>query len=77
MKRLINEERGSVTIMVFVVMLFLSLYGAIILGNSSRKFQNQTNSIKTIQSAYNTDMSDDDLARLYDRIGAVRISLVD
>ena len=77
MKRLINEERCSVTIMVFVVMLFLSLYGAIILGNSSRKFQNQTNSIKTIQSAYNTDMSDDDLARLYDRIGAVRVSLVD
>ena len=75
MKKFLKDERGSVTIMVFVVMLFLSLYGAVILGNSSRKFQNQTNSIKTIQSAYDTDMTDDDLARLYDRIGAERIIL--
>ncbi len=69
MNRGINNNRGSVTIMAFVIMMFLSLYGAIILGNSSRKFKNQTTSIKTIVASYDKNMTDQDLARLYENVG--------
>ena len=69
MNDLLKNNKGSVTIMAFVVMLFLSLYGAIILGNSSRKYQNQTTNIKTIVSSYDKNMTDQDLARLYETLG--------
>jgi hypothetical protein len=69
MNKLLKNNSGSVTIMAFVVMLFLSLYGAIILGNSSRKYQNQTININTIVSSYDKNMTDQDLARLYESLG--------
>ena len=47
-----KNNSGSVTIMAVVIMLFISLYGSIILGNSTRKYNNQTNSIETIVNAY-------------------------
>ena len=49
---MLRNNKGSVTIMAFVAMLFISMYGALILGNSARKYQNQTNSINTIISSY-------------------------
>ena len=69
MNKKLKNNSGSVTIMAFVVMLFLSLYGAIILGNSSRKYQSQTTNIKTIISSYDKNMTDQDLARLYESLG--------
>jgi hypothetical protein len=60
--------------MAFVVMLFLSLYGAVILGNSSRKYQNQTNNINTIIASYDNNMTDQDLQRLYETLGGVVIN---
>jgi hypothetical protein len=49
---MLRNNKGSVTIMVFVAMLFISLYGALVLGNSARKYQNQTNNINTIINSY-------------------------
>ena len=56
----LKNNKGSVVIMVYVVMLFISLYGAIILANSARKYANQTNNINTIINAYKFQGGDDD-----------------
>ena len=74
---MIKKERGSITIMAFVIMLFVSLFGAIILGTSTRKYKIQTNDVNTIISAYKIDQTDQDLTRLYTNIGGETISLHD
>ena len=45
---MLKKQKGSITIMAFVIMLFIALYGALILGNSTRKYRIQTNDINTI-----------------------------
>ena len=78
-----KNNKGSVTIMAFVVMLFISLYGALILGNSARKYQLQTNNIETIVRAYrfqgtdvnskDGELSQQELRRIYYNVGGTRI----
>ena len=80
---MIKNERGSITIMAFVIMLFISLYGALILGNSARKYQVQTNNIDTIIAAYryqgtnaedrDSELTQQELERIYDNVGGTRI----
>jgi len=80
-----KKEEGSITIMAFVIMLFVSLYGAIILGNSSRKYQLQTNNIETIIASYryqgmnassgDKELTQQELERIYENVGGTRISL--
>ena len=82
---MLKNERGSVAIMAFVIMLFISLYGAIILGNSARKYQIQTNSINTIIASYsyqgtNAEERDEELTvqelqRIYKNVGGEEIIL--
>ncbi len=78
-----NHDRGSITIMAFVIMLFVSLYGAIILANSARKYQIQTNNIQTIIDSYkfqglgangrDEELSQQQLERIYANIGGTVI----
>ena len=80
---MLKNDKGSITIMAFVVMLFISLYGALILGNSARKYQLQTNSIETIVRAYrfqgtdvnarDGELSQQELRRIYYNVGGARI----
>ena len=72
---MLKNTRGSVTMMAYVAMLFFSLYGAIVFGNSARKYNIQTNEIKTIQNAYDFQMSDQELHRLYENLGGVEIKI--
>ena len=74
---MLKNTRGSVTMMAYVAMLFFSLYGAIVFGNAVRKFNIQTNEIKVIQNAYDFQMSDEELYRLYSNVGAMDISVND
>lgn len=73
LKGFFKDTKGSVTMMAYVAMLFFSLYGAIVLGNAARKYKIQTNAIQTIKNSYDFQMSDQELYRLYDNIGAARI----
>ena len=72
---MLKNTRGSVTMMAYVAMLFFSLYGAIVFSNSARKYNIQTNEIKTIQNAYDFQMSDQELHRLYENLGGVEIKI--
>lgn len=72
---MLKGTRGSVTMMVYVAMLFFSLYGAIVYGNAVRKYNIQTDEIKTIKNAYDFQMSDEELYRLYSNIGAEKIEI--
>lgn len=72
---MLKNTRGSVTMMAFVAMLFFSLYGAIVFGNAARKYNIQTSQIKTIQKAYNFNLSDDELQTLYLNLGAEEINI--
>ena len=72
---MLKKEKGSITIMAFVIMLFVSLYGAIILGTSTRKYKIQTNDIDTIISSYKIDLTEQDLQRLYENVGGEKIDL--
>ena len=79
---MLKNERGSVTIISFVVMLFISLYGAIILGTSARKYSVQTNNIDTIIRAYHyqgldeyQELTEQELIRIYDNIGGEKLDL--
>lgn len=72
---MIKDTRGSVTMMAYVAMLFFSLYGAIVYGNAVTKYNIQTNEIKTIQNAYDFQMSDEELRRLYVNTGATEIDI--
>ena len=84
---MIKNEKGSVTIMAFVVMLFISLYGALLLGNSARKYQVQTNNIETIIASYryqgmnaedrDSELMQQELERIYNNVGGKRINLND
>ncbi len=84
---MIKNERGSVTITAFVVMLFISLYGALILGNSARKYQIQTNDIESIIASYryqgmdseerDSELLQQELERIYENVGGIRIELND
>ncbi len=78
-----KHNKGSVTIMAFVIMLFISLYGALVLANSARKYSNQSNSINTIINAYKFQggnsstsgkmISQQELEHLYKNIGGSTI----
>ncbi|MBO5142599.1 MAG: hypothetical protein J6C46_06320 [Clostridia bacterium] len=70
---MLKSNRGSITMMAYVAMLFFSLYGAIVFGNASRKYNIQTDEIKTIQNAYDFQMNDQELYRLYYNIGSDEI----
>ena len=80
---MINNNRGSVTVMAFVVMLFISLYGALIFGTASRKYQVQTININTIINSYKFQggdstqsgqtLSKQELEHLYKNIGGAVI----
>ncbi len=80
-----KEEKGSITIMAFVVMLFISLYGALILANSARKYQIQTNNIQSIITSYkyqgtdeedrNAELTQQELERIYQNVGGMLIQL--
>lgn len=72
---MLKNTRGSVTMMAYVAMLFFSLYGAIVLGNALRKYNIQTNEINTIKNAYDFQMSDQELQRLYSNIGGGDIDI--
>ncbi len=72
---MLKREKGSITIMAFVIMLFVSLFGAIILGTSTRKYKIQTNDVNTIISAYKIDQTDQDLTRLYTNVGGEPIKI--
>ncbi len=82
---MLKNNKGSVAIMAFVVMLFISLYGAIVLGNSSRKYQNQTNNINAIIKAHEFQGGDStsngkmitqqELENLYYNIGGEKIEI--
>lgn len=73
--KVIKDTRGSVTMMAYVAMLFFSLYGAIVFGNAVRKYNIQTDEIKTIQNAYDFQMSDQELYRFYSTSGAEKIKI--
>ncbi len=78
-----KNNSGSVTIMAVVIMLFISLYGSIILGNSTRKYNNQTNNINTIVNAYKFQGGNSssggkkttvqELQHLYENVGGIVI----
>ncbi len=70
---MLKDKRGSITMMAYVAMLFFSLYGAIVFGNAFRKYKIQTDAIQTISNAYDFQMSEQELYRLYDNVGAERI----
>ena len=82
---MIKNERGSVTIMAYVVMLFISLYGALILANSARKYQIQTNNIESIIASYryqgfgvedrDAELTQQELERIYENVGGAVIFL--
>ncbi len=72
---MLKDTRGSITIMAYVAMLFFSLYGAIVFGNAVRKYNIQTDEIRTIQNAYNFQMTDQELYRLYINTGAEEIEI--
>ena len=61
--------------MAYVAMLFFSLYGAIVFGNAVRKYNIQTNEIQTIKNAYDFQMTDQELYRLYSNVGATEIKI--
>ena len=72
---MLKNTRGSVTMMAYVAMLFFSLYGAIVFGNAARKYSIQSNEIQTIQNAYDFQMTDQELYRLYNNVGATEIEI--
>ena len=72
---MLKNTRGSVTMMAYVAMLFFSLYGAIVFGNSVRKYNIQTNQIQTIKNAYDFQMTDQELYRLYNNLGGGEIEI--
>ncbi len=66
---MLKDTRGSITMMAYVAMLFFSLYGAIVFGNAVRKYNIQTDEINTIINAYDMQMTDQELYRLYENVG--------
>lgn len=52
-----KNERGAVTIAIFVAMLIFSLYGIIFYGNSASAYVRQTRTLETIQKNYSGDIS--------------------
>lgn len=72
---MLKNTRGSVTMMAYVAMLFFSLYGAIVFGNAVRKYNIQSDEIKTIQNSYDFQMSDQELYRLYSNVGGTEINI--
>ena len=84
---MIKNNKGSVTLMAFVAMLFISLYGAVILGTSAREYQNQTNNINTIIASYRFQgatngstngqmLNQQELENLYYNVGGQRVVII-
>ena len=72
---MLKSTRGSITMMAYVAMLFFSLYGAIVFGNAVRKYNIQTDEINSIKNAYNFQMSDEELYRVYINSGGSNIEI--
>lgn len=51
-----KNEKGAITLVIFVAMLIFSLYGIIFYGNSASSFIRQTRTIEKIQSIYSGDI---------------------
>jgi len=73
--KLFKDERGSVTIMAYVAMLFISLYGAILLGNATRKYKIQSDEINSIKASYMTNIDGNELQALYYSVGGEAIKI--
>lgn len=81
-----RNNKGSVTVMAFVVMLFISLYGALIFGTAARKYQVQSMNINTIINSYKFQggdsspngkmISKQELEHLYENVGGTVIEYV-
>lgn len=72
---MLKNNKGSVTMMAYVAVLFFSIYGVIVYSNSVRKYSIQTDEIQSIVNSYNFNMSDQELYRLYQNIGASEINI--
>ena len=72
---MLKDKRGSVTVMAYVAMLFISLYGAILLGNASRKYKVQTDQINSIMSSYNYNVEGNEIITLYKNLGGEELNI--
>lgn len=52
-----GNEKGAITIAIFVAMLIFSLYGILFYGNSASAYIRQTKTIETIQNIYSGDIT--------------------
>jgi cell division protein FtsL len=60
------NNRGSVTMVAFIAMLFFSMYSIIIFSNSVRSYIVQGNSIKTISKIYSQDVETEKMKSIYE-----------
>jgi hypothetical protein len=60
------NNRGSVTMVAFIAMLFFSMYSIIIFSNSVRSYIVQGNSIKTISGVYSKDAEVEKMKDIYE-----------
>ena len=51
-----KNEKGAITLVIFVAMLIFSLYGIIFYGNSASSFIRQKRTIEKIQNIYSGDI---------------------
>lgn len=70
-----KNERGSVTFIAYVAMLFFALYGIIIYSNSTNAYLTQSKAIENVKKAYDADYSTSELITIYNSIGAEPIDL--
>lgn len=62
-----KNQRGSLTMIAFFLILVFSVYGVIVFGKSASSYIRQTSSIETIQKAYNKDV--DNAVNIAERLG--------
>ena len=70
-----KNERGSVTFIAYVAMLFFALYGIILYSNSTSAYVTQSNAMDNVKKAYEGDYSTEELINIYKSIGAEPIEL--
>ena len=73
--KLIKDQRGSVAIMAYVAMLFISLYGAFLLSNATRKYKIQSDEISSIKASYLVNVEGNELELLYRNLGGEEIKV--
>lgn len=62
---MLKNKRGSVTMTAFIAMIFLTIYGIIIYGNSVSKYIIQSNAIENIQSIYSNSVSMENMKTIF------------